>query len=288
MQLIAESYDLLRRVGGHDPDAIADVFAEWNKGELESYLIEITAEVLRQRRRRDRRAARRRHPRPGRVEGHRRLDGAERGRPRRPGRRHRRGGVRPRASSSKPEQREAVRGTVERAPRARGRPATRFEDDVRAGALRVEDRRLRAGLRRDHRRRRRSTTGTSTRARSPRSGAAAASSAPSSSTASSTPTRRDPDLATLLEDAVLRRRHRRRRGGLAPRRRRSPRCPASPCPGSRSALAYYDSLRVRAPARRARSRASATSSAHTYRRVDKPGTFHTLWSGDRSEVRTDG
>jgi 6-phosphogluconate dehydrogenase len=49
MQLIAESYDLLRRVGGHDTDAIADVFVAWNEGDLESYLIEITAEVLRER-----------------------------------------------------------------------------------------------------------------------------------------------------------------------------------------------------------------------------------------------
>ena len=48
MQLIAESYDLLRRIGGHEPDAIAKVFEEWNKGELESYLIEITSEVLKQ------------------------------------------------------------------------------------------------------------------------------------------------------------------------------------------------------------------------------------------------
>ncbi|WP_293169319.1 NADP-dependent phosphogluconate dehydrogenase [Microcella sp.] len=48
MQLIAEAYDLLRRVGGLSPAEIADVFAEWNTGELESYLIEITAEVLRQ------------------------------------------------------------------------------------------------------------------------------------------------------------------------------------------------------------------------------------------------
>jgi 6-phosphogluconate dehydrogenase len=48
MQLIAEAYDLLRRVGGLEPAAIAEVFAEWNTGELESYLIEITAEVLRQ------------------------------------------------------------------------------------------------------------------------------------------------------------------------------------------------------------------------------------------------
>jgi 6-phosphogluconate dehydrogenase len=48
MQLIAEAYDLLRTIGGLEPAQIADVFAEWNNGYLESYLIEITAEVLRQ------------------------------------------------------------------------------------------------------------------------------------------------------------------------------------------------------------------------------------------------
>ena len=48
MQLIAEAYDLIRQGTGKTPAEIADVFAEWNKGELESYLIEITAEVLRQ------------------------------------------------------------------------------------------------------------------------------------------------------------------------------------------------------------------------------------------------
>ena len=48
MQLIAEAYDMLRQAGGFSPDEIADIFSEWNKGELESYLIEITAEVLRQ------------------------------------------------------------------------------------------------------------------------------------------------------------------------------------------------------------------------------------------------
>ena len=48
MQLIAESYDLLRQSGGFSPNEIADIFTEWNKGELESYLIEITAEVLKQ------------------------------------------------------------------------------------------------------------------------------------------------------------------------------------------------------------------------------------------------
>jgi 6-phosphogluconate dehydrogenase len=48
MQLIAEAYDLIRRGTGKSPAEIADIFTEWNKGELESYLIEITAEVLRQ------------------------------------------------------------------------------------------------------------------------------------------------------------------------------------------------------------------------------------------------
>ncbi len=48
MQLIAEAYDLIRRGTGRSPAQIAEIFAEWNAGELESYLIEITAEVLRQ------------------------------------------------------------------------------------------------------------------------------------------------------------------------------------------------------------------------------------------------
>jgi 6-phosphogluconate dehydrogenase len=48
MQLIAEAYDLIRRGTGKSPAEIADIFAAWNEGELQSYLIEITAEVLRQ------------------------------------------------------------------------------------------------------------------------------------------------------------------------------------------------------------------------------------------------
>ena len=46
MQLIAEAYDLLRYAGGFSPAQIADVFRTWNTGRLDSYLIEITAEVL--------------------------------------------------------------------------------------------------------------------------------------------------------------------------------------------------------------------------------------------------
>ena len=46
MQLIAESYDILRRVGGLSVEECAEVFKEWNQGELDSYLIEITADIL--------------------------------------------------------------------------------------------------------------------------------------------------------------------------------------------------------------------------------------------------
>ncbi len=46
MQLIAEAYDLLRTGLGMPPAEIAEVFRQWNSGDLESFLIEITAEVL--------------------------------------------------------------------------------------------------------------------------------------------------------------------------------------------------------------------------------------------------
>jgi 6-phosphogluconate dehydrogenase len=47
MQLIAEAYDILRRVLGMSDTQLADTFAEWNKGLLDSYLIQITSEVFR-------------------------------------------------------------------------------------------------------------------------------------------------------------------------------------------------------------------------------------------------
>ena len=46
MQLIAEAYDLLRRVAGLDVARIAEVFRSWRDSELDSYLIDVTAEVL--------------------------------------------------------------------------------------------------------------------------------------------------------------------------------------------------------------------------------------------------
>lgn len=49
MQLICEAYDLLTRLGGLRPDELSDVFTQWNEGELSSYLIQITADILQQR-----------------------------------------------------------------------------------------------------------------------------------------------------------------------------------------------------------------------------------------------
>lgn len=49
MQLIAESYSLLSNIYDGNLDEIADIFKDWNNGELSSYLIEITSDILRRR-----------------------------------------------------------------------------------------------------------------------------------------------------------------------------------------------------------------------------------------------
>ena len=46
MQLIAESYDVLKRVVGLSNEELGRVYVEWNKGELDSYLIDITAKIF--------------------------------------------------------------------------------------------------------------------------------------------------------------------------------------------------------------------------------------------------
>ncbi|MBG9915632.1 NADP-dependent phosphogluconate dehydrogenase [Bacillus sonorensis] len=46
MQLISESYFILKNLLGLSSDELHEVFAEWNKGELDSYLIEITADIF--------------------------------------------------------------------------------------------------------------------------------------------------------------------------------------------------------------------------------------------------
>jgi len=46
MQLISESYFILKHIVGLSSDELHEVFSEWNKGELDSYLIEITADIF--------------------------------------------------------------------------------------------------------------------------------------------------------------------------------------------------------------------------------------------------
>ena len=47
MQLIAEAYDILRRILGLEAPQLAQIFDEWNRGELDSYLVQITAQIFR-------------------------------------------------------------------------------------------------------------------------------------------------------------------------------------------------------------------------------------------------
>ncbi len=48
MQLISEAFFLLRHVGGIKPPKLAKIFADWNEGDLDSFLIEITSDILAQ------------------------------------------------------------------------------------------------------------------------------------------------------------------------------------------------------------------------------------------------
>ncbi|MCB0209883.1 MAG: NADP-dependent phosphogluconate dehydrogenase [Anaerolineae bacterium] len=48
MQLIAESYDLLKRGLGLSDDALHTIYATWNEAELQSFLVEITSDIFRQ------------------------------------------------------------------------------------------------------------------------------------------------------------------------------------------------------------------------------------------------
>jgi 6-phosphogluconate dehydrogenase len=57
-----------------------------------------------------------------------------------------------------------------------------------------------------------------------------------------------------------------------------------PAPAFGSSLSYYDGLRAeRLPAAVIQGQRDFFG-AHTYKRIDKPGTFHTQWSGDRTEI----
>ncbi|WP_406832862.1 NADP-dependent phosphogluconate dehydrogenase [Pedococcus sp. KACC 23699] len=283
MQLIAESYDLLRRIGGHEPAQIAEVFADWNSGELESYLIEITAEVLRAV------DAKTGGPLVDSILDQAGSKGtgvwtvqnavglgvpvsgiAE--------------AVFARAVSSKPDQRAAVRATLQGRPEVQERTDT-FEDDVRkalyaskvvayaqgfdaivAGAQEYGwdiDKSAIAKIWRG---------GCIIRAQFLNRIVDAYA--------------KDAEITTLLEDdffaAAI-------RDGEDAWRRIVATAALSgiPVPGFASALSYYDSLASeRLPAALVQAQRDFFG-AHTYRRVDGDGVFHTLWSGDRSEIDTE-
>jgi 6-phosphogluconate dehydrogenase len=284
MQLIAEAYDLLRTVGGHEPAEIADVFTEWNKGYLESYLIEITAEVLRHT------DAATGKPFVDIV-----LDEAgskgtgvwtvqnalDLGVPV--------GGIAEavfaRAVSSKPAQREAVQKVVANRPDVQ-KVDDSFADDVSkalyaskivayaqgfdaiiAGAEKygwdINKDRIAKIWR----------GGCIIRAQFLNRIADAYD--------------ENPDIATLLEapyfaDAIA-------EGEAAWRRVVSTAAVSGvPIPGFGAALSYYDSLAAkRLPAALIQGQRDFFG-AHTYKRVDRDGVFHTLWSGDRTEIETEG
>jgi 6-phosphogluconate dehydrogenase len=280
MQLIGESYDLLRRVGGHDVEAIAGVFGAWNDGDLQSYLIEITGEVLRQR-------------------------DAETGRPlvdvivdqagskgtgvwtvqNSVGLGIPVGGIAEavfaRAVSSKPEQREAVRGTVKSRPEP-VEVGEGFEDDVRAALYASKvvayaqgfDAIIAGAEEYDW------DVDLAEIARIWRGGCIIRAKFLNRIMDAY---QRDTRPATLLEDPyfadIV------AQGEAAWRRVVVVAAQSGvPAPGFSSALAYYDSLASeRLPASLIQGQRDFFG-AHTYRRVDKEGTFHTLWSADRTEV----
>ena len=166
MQLIAEAYDLLRRGSGLAPAEIADDLRRVEHGRPRVLPHRDHRRGAAPGRRQDRQAARRRDPRPGRAEGHRRAGPC---RPRSTSASRSPASPRPSspaALSGHAAQRAAAREVLARRRTPATSPRTRdaFIEDVRAGALRLEGRRLRAGLRPDRRRRRASTAGTSTSA----------------------------------------------------------------------------------------------------------------------------
>ena len=288
MQLIAEAFDLLRNVAGLEPAEIAKVFRTWNEGDLESFLIEMTADVLEHTDAETGRpfvdvvadAAEQKGTGRWTVQSALDLGVPITGIAEATFARSLSGHVEQRAAA-----RERLRNDPPDRPRwpldvrpARGRRPRPLRRRRPRRALRLQGRRLRPGLRPDRGRLRARTAGTSTSAPSPPSGAAAASSGPASSDRISEAYEHEPDLTTLLTadyfaDAV-------RTGADAWRRVVVAAAEAGvPTPAFSSSLAYFDGLRrERLPAALIQALRD-NFGAHTYRRVDKEGTFHTDWAG---------
>ncbi|MEO6827357.1 MAG: NADP-dependent phosphogluconate dehydrogenase [Microbacteriaceae bacterium] len=280
MQLIAEAYDLLRTVGGHEPAAIADVFSTWNRGPLESYLIEITAEVLR-------------HvdEKTGKPFVDIVLDQAGSkgtgvwtvqnalglGVPV--------GGIAEavfaRAVSSHPEQREAVQRVVTSRPEPVPAPDG-FEEDVRAALYASKVVAYAQGF--DV-----IIAGAKEYSWDIDKGAIARIWRGGCIIRAQFLNRivdayqADATIATLLEDPYFAKAV--AEGEAAWRRVVSTAALSGiPVPGFAAALSYYDSLATkRLPAAVVQAQRDFFG-AHTYQRVDADGTFHTLWGEDRSEI----
>jgi 6-phosphogluconate dehydrogenase len=283
MQLIGEAYDLLRQGLGATPSEIGDIFAEWNTGDLESFLIEITAEVLHH------------------------VD-AETGRPfidvvvdqagqKGTGRWTVQNALDlgvpvtgiaeatfARALSSSLPQREAARRVLP----AGATPLVvtdraAFIEDVRAalyaskvvaysqGFDQIAAASAEHGWGIDR----------GAMARIWRGGCIIRARFLNRITEAY---ERDPELALLISDpyfaaAVG--------DGLASWRRVVAQAAQSgiPAPAFASSLAYYDGLRAERSTAALIQGQRDLFGAHTYQRVDKPGTFHTLWTGDRTEIQ---
>ncbi|MBT2477499.1 NADP-dependent phosphogluconate dehydrogenase [Streptomyces sp. ISL-94] len=285
MQLIAEAYHLLREVAGYSPAKIAETFRAWNRGRLDSYLIEITAEVLAHTDAATGRpyvdivtdAAEQKGT--GRwtvqialdlgvpvsgiaeavfaraVSGHGDLRAASRGL------------AGPAAAPLSPQEADAFAAQVEQALYASKIVSyTQGFHQIRAGSEEYGwgvDLGAVASLWRG---------GCIIRAAFLDRIRAAYDA--------------QPGLPSLLADA-----HFAEEIGAAQEGWRSVLVAAVrqgiPVPAFAASLAYYDALRTeRLPAALTQGQRDFFG-AHTYRRTDREGSFHTLWSGDRSEVRTD-
>jgi len=285
MQLIAEAYDLIRRGTGKSPAEIADIFAAWNETELESYLIEITAEVLRQ------------------------VD-AETGKPLVDVIVDQAGAkgtgawtvqtaldlgipvsgiaeaVFARSLSSKPAQRAAASDLPGPAEAWTVDDTDAFIEDVRLALYASKMVAYAQGF--DEIVAGAEEYGWDIHkgdiAKIWRGGCIIRAQFLNRITEAYA---ENPDLVTLLvapyfRDAIT---------GAEPSWRRVVATAATagiPSPAFSSSLSYYDGLRAdRLPASLIQGQRDFFG-AHTYKRIDKQGTFHTLWSGDRSEIETEG
>ena len=151
MQLIAEAYDLLRAGLGAPPGRDRGHLPHLERGRPGLVPDRDHGRGARAHRRRDRPAVRGRGARPGRAEGHRPVDRAERAGPRRPDHRHRRGHVRPGRCPVTRTSATAAREAFGTAVSPAGQRPGRIRGGRPPGAVRVQGGRLRPGLRPDRR-----------------------------------------------------------------------------------------------------------------------------------------